>query len=116
MTLLDIIAIFVIVLQGVIGVAILVGMAIIPGKIAAKRHHPQADAIRITGYVGAVVLPMWLIALVWAYTHPKDSGAAATGIRESEVALKQTLAEVTTRLAAVEKNYQQLAQRVGGAT
>lgn len=44
-----------------------------PGKIAKQRGHPQADAIRILGWVGVFTLGIaWFVALVWAYTRPND--------------------------------------------
>lgn len=42
----------------------------IPGKIADKRHHPQADAIKITSYLGLIVFPLWMLALIWAHIRP----------------------------------------------
>ncbi len=47
----------------------------LPGKIASKRNHPQADAITICGWLGVLTLGLlWPIAIIWAYTHPADSG------------------------------------------
>ena len=42
----------------------------IPGKVAEKRHHPQIDAIKITSYLGLIVFPFWMFALIWAHTRP----------------------------------------------
>ncbi len=45
-------------------------LAMLPGKIAAERGHPQADAINIAGWVGALTLGVfWPLALIWAYTR-----------------------------------------------
>ena len=42
----------------------------IPGNIARKRGHPQADAIMALGWLGIITLGLaWPIALVWAYTR-----------------------------------------------
>ena len=47
----------------------------LPGKIASKRSHPQADAITICGWLGVLTLGLlWPIAIIWAYTRPADSG------------------------------------------
>jgi hypothetical protein len=43
----------------------------LPGNVAHRCGHPQADAIRVLGWIGIVTLgPAWLAALVWAYTKP----------------------------------------------
>jgi len=43
----------------------------LPGKIAAERGHPQADAIRVAGWFGLLMLGLlWPLALIWAYTTP----------------------------------------------
>jgi uncharacterized membrane protein len=52
---------------------IIVGIVVVhelPGKIAAKRHHPQIDAIKIMSYLGLIVFPLWMFALIWAYFRP----------------------------------------------
>lgn len=42
----------------------------LPGDIAARRKHPQAEAIRICSLLGLVIFPFWMIALLWAYMRP----------------------------------------------
>jgi len=42
----------------------------LPGVIAKKRHHPQAEAIEITAYLGLIAFPLWMAALIWAYLKP----------------------------------------------
>ena len=42
----------------------------LPGKIAKKRHHSQTEAIEITAYLGLLVFPLWMAALIWAYLVP----------------------------------------------
>ncbi len=63
----------------------------LPGNIASKRGHPQADAINVLGWIGVVTMGLaWPIALVWAYTRSGEQQAAHLGERvtvlESEVA------------------------------
>lgn len=63
-----------------------------PGKIAKKRGHPQADAIRVLGWVGVVTLGLaWPIALVWAYTRSNDQSGEFLAERlaalEAEIAM-----------------------------
>ena len=49
------------------------GIAVVhtlPGKIAKKRGHSQVEAIEITSYLGLLVFPLWMGALIWAYLVP----------------------------------------------
>ena len=71
--------------------AVVVWLAMLPGKIAAQREHPQADAIRVLGWIGIATLgPAWLAALVWAYTKP----IGATGLSDRVTALEDDLKEL----------------------
>jgi uncharacterized membrane protein len=42
----------------------------LPGDIALKRGHPQAEAIRICSLLGLLIFPFWMLALLWAYMRP----------------------------------------------
>ena len=53
----------------VLAVWALLGMY--PGKIARERNHPQADAIAVCGWWGAITLGILTpLAFIWAYTNP----------------------------------------------
>jgi hypothetical protein len=68
---LDIFAIIVLVILLLAAVAIWVVLAMLPGKIAKSRNHPQAEAINIGGWLGALFAGVaWPIFLIWAYTKP----------------------------------------------
>ena len=56
-------------------------MAMLPGKIARKRKHPQAEAISVAGWLGLLMTlgVLWALAVVWAHTLP----ASQSGSRES---------------------------------
>ena len=46
-------------------------LAMLPGRIARQRGHPQADAISICGWLGALAFGIfWPVAMVWAFTAP----------------------------------------------
>ncbi|MEM7398525.1 MAG: DUF3302 domain-containing protein [Pseudomonadota bacterium] len=71
MSTLDIFAIIVLLVLLVAAIAIWVVLAMLPGKIASGRNHPQADAINIGGWLGALLAGvLWPIFLIWAYTKP----------------------------------------------
>ncbi|MFP6710412.1 MAG: DUF3302 domain-containing protein [Rhodospirillales bacterium] len=70
---------------------IVVKLGPLPGDIASKRGHPQADAINVLGWIGVVTLGLaWPIALVWAYTRGGEQQVAYLAERvtamESELA------------------------------
>jgi uncharacterized membrane protein len=57
-------------------IAVLIGVVIwlvvllgnMPGEIARKRNHPQAEAITALGWIGLITLGIsWFVAIVWAY-------------------------------------------------
>jgi hypothetical protein len=45
----------------------LVWMAGLPGRIAIARKHPEAEAVRIMGYLGFLPLVPWIQAFIWAF-------------------------------------------------
>ena len=50
----------------------------LPGRVAGQRRHPQADAIRIMGWLGLLTGGIvWAVALVWAYMTPKSAALAS---------------------------------------
>lgn len=60
-------------------IALLIGVIIwlvvllgnMPGDVARKRNHPQAEAISVLGWIGLITLGMgWFVAIVWAYYKP----------------------------------------------
>ncbi len=71
--------IFALVVFGVLIVVVIwlvVILGPIPGNVARKRGHPQADAIKALGWIGMITLGLaWPIALVWAYTRSGEQHA-----------------------------------------
>lgn len=51
-----------------------VGM--MPGRIARRRNHPQADAIAVCGWCGVLTMGVLCpLAFIWAYTKSSTDGA-----------------------------------------
>ncbi len=66
----------------------------IPGNIARKANHPQAEAISVLAWVGLLTLGVgWFIALIWAKAKPLAPGPQ----------LEQRVAELEARLARLEE-------------
>ncbi|MCZ6712123.1 MAG: DUF3302 domain-containing protein [Gammaproteobacteria bacterium] len=77
--------IFALVVMGVL-IAFVIFLAVklgpIPGNIATRRGHPQADAINVLGWIGVITLGLaWPLALIWAYTRSGEQQAAYLGER-----------------------------------
>ena len=67
----------ILVLVATIAVVIYVELAGLPGIKARERTHPQAEAINLLGWIGLLMGgPLWLLALVWAYTTQSVLAAA----------------------------------------
>lgn len=68
MTTLDFAALFLILFAIL---TITIGIVVVhtyPGKVAKRRNHPQADAIEVTSLLGLIAFPLWMFALMWAYS------------------------------------------------
>ena len=88
---LDIFALIVlgILIAAVIWMVVMLGP--VPGNVAQGRGHPQADAIRVLGWIGIITLgPAWFAALVWAYTKP----IGAAGLSERVTALEDEFRQI----------------------
>ena len=72
MTGLDIFAAIVLLLMIATAVAVLVLLAMMPGKIAAQRNHSHAEAVKVAGWLGMLTGIIWILAMIWAYIKPTD--------------------------------------------
>ncbi len=86
--------IFALIVMGVL-IAVVIWLVVLlgsmPGKIAKDRGHPQADAIKVLGWIGVITLGLaWPFALVWAYTRSAESNTET--LREQVAALESELA------------------------
>ncbi len=90
---LDIFALVVIAMIIAAAIAIVVKVGPIPGNIAKDRGHPQAEAIKVLGWIGVVTFGLaWPIALIWAYTRSSDMQSAH---------LSERIVSLETELAAL---------------
>lgn len=75
MDFLDIFALIVIAILIAVVIWLVVLLGSMPGNIAKKRGHPQAEAIQALGWIGLITFGIsWFIAIVWAYTNPSGKG------------------------------------------
>jgi len=67
----DVLAIVVMVIVPLAGIAAFLFVHVLPEKIAEKRHHPQAAAIKTLCFLSLVFGGLlWPIAWLWAYSKP----------------------------------------------
>jgi len=93
---LDIFALVVLLILIGLCIALVVVLGPLPGKIAKQRNHPQADAIQVMGWIGLIIMGVpWLIALVWAYTKPFQSGSGDPQLAERVSSLENQLLKLT---------------------
>jgi hypothetical protein len=90
MTALDVAALIILAIVVVAVIGVLVALAIVPGRIAQRRQHPQKDAIRVTGYFGILIAPLWVFAFIWAYTR---SGTLEVASAVADVSDRITILE-----------------------
>lgn len=97
---LDIFAVFVLIVLLLAAVAIWIVLAMLPGKIARSRNHPQAEAINIGGWLGALLGGvLWPLILIWAYTKPIRITQQGDDGSDTET-LKKRIETLEAKLAA----------------
>ncbi len=99
---LDVFAAFVLLIVIVAAIAIWVALAMLPGRIAKSRNHPQAEAINVGGWLGALLLfVLWPLVLIWAFTKPQTASEGATGGAAKELKrLQSRISNLEAKLAA----------------
>jgi len=93
----------------VLAAFVLYKLGSLPGAIARKRNHPQADAISVCGWMGIITIVLWPIAMVWAHVVPRREVAESRGDEQAAEtsATMAKLREATARLAAIERKLSQ---------
>jgi hypothetical protein len=67
----DVLTIVVLILVPVVGIVAFLAVHVIPEKIAEKRHHPQATAIKTLCFLSLVFGGLlWPLAWLWAFSKP----------------------------------------------
>ena len=107
MGVLDFFALLVLCVLVAAAIVIAIVLAALPGKIAKTRNHPQAEAIKMCGWMGLITFVMWPIAFVWAYTQPLTTpsvdpswkGAGASDIEGQIKRLQDQIRELEEALS-----------------
>jgi len=86
---LDIFALIVLLVLIICGLAAWAMLGMYPGKIARQRNHPQAEAIGVCGWWGAITMGILSpVAYIWAYSNPSANR------EESKEAVSPTTTEL----------------------
>jgi hypothetical protein len=90
----------------------------LPGRIAGRRSHPQADAIRVCGWLGLLTLGLlWPVAMIWAFLRPVAIVASTPEPTDRDVSAAADRERLTARIEALERELARLAnQKVGPAS
>jgi hypothetical protein len=83
MVTIDVFDIFAFVVFAVLFAVVVVAVVVLgglPGRIAARRGHPQAKAVAAAGWISLFTLfALWPIAFVWAFFQPKAVSVSPSG-------------------------------------
>lgn len=102
---LDVFTFFIMVLLIAVIIILVVILGSLPGKIARQCNHPQADAVRVCGWLGIVTVGiLWPVALIWAYLKPVQVKTITSGGEvSSEKELLGKLSDISNKLDSLEK-------------
>ena len=93
---LDIFALIVMGILIAVFIVAVVKLGPLPGNIAKKRGHPQADAINVLGWIGVITLGLaWPFALVWAFSRTAE---------QQDQYISERVAALESELAALKTN------------
>ena len=92
----------------------------LPGKIAHERHHPQAPAVNVCGWLGLLTFGvLWIIAMIWAFKVPtgaeenRESVPDQTPGPPEAVSLAATVTALSSRIELLETEVRRLQEQRG---
>lgn len=93
----------------ILGAVAIVQLGALPGKIAHRRGHPQADAVNAASWISFLTLgALWPLAFVWAFFNGDESSAETPTRRQqsmnqqSEESLGKEVENLQSRLTELE--------------
>jgi hypothetical protein len=105
MHLLDIVSLLILAVLIVGALFLVLIVAAIPGKIAKKRHSPWVEAINVAGWIGVLLPPIWMLALIAAFVRPQvGAGAQITISQDETTELSLAIERISERVTALRKN------------
>ncbi len=75
---LDIFALIILIILLITAIAAWVIIGMMPGRIAHSRNHPQAEAVAVCGWLGAITMGFLSpLAFIWAYLKTNNVGKSS---------------------------------------
>ena len=107
---LNYVALGVIALLALLVTVAIVQLGSLPGKIAHRRGHPQADAVNAASWISFLTLgALWPLAFVWAFYHfPASASQQPPEPQQPAGAPASELDKLQSRLAALEATVSKL--------
>ena len=68
----------------------------LPGKIAIARKHPEAEAVKLMGWIGFLAIVPWIQALIWAF-KPTDVVDIRRFPRDERIAIEREILRASGR-------------------
>jgi ABC-type dipeptide/oligopeptide/nickel transport system permease component len=99
MSVLDIVSFLVLAILIVGALFLILIVAAIPGVLAKKRHSPWAEPINVGGWIGVLLPPIWMLALIAAFVRPQVGEGAQIAIGQDETTeLASAIANISQRV------------------
>jgi uncharacterized protein DUF3302 len=112
MGVLDIVSLLILAILIVGALFLILIVAAIPGKLAKKRHSPWAEAINVAGWIGVLLPPIWMFALIAAFVRPQiGEGAQITISQDETTELAAEIATISERVTTLQNNIHALSSR-----
>jgi ABC-type dipeptide/oligopeptide/nickel transport system permease component len=109
MDVLDVVSLAILAILIVGALFLILIVAAIPGVIAKKRDSPWAEAINVGGWIGVLLPPIWMLALIAAFVRPQVGDGALIAISQDETTeLAATIAKISERVAALQNHVRAL--------
>lgn len=90
------------IIAALVALAVIVGLAALPGQIARRCKHPQKDAINICGWLGLPTGILWVFAMVWAYWRPLENNSDSQVLSAELEELLVKLNKMENAIVAIE--------------
>lgn len=80
---------------------ILIQVGGLPGKIAERRNHPHAEAVKIVGWIGLFTVFPWIHAIIWSIhdSMTVDIRSMPKEGAQAEVETASVLSSIATKQA-----------------
>jgi ABC-type dipeptide/oligopeptide/nickel transport system permease component len=115
MGVLDIVSLLILAVLIVGALFLLLVVAAIPGVLAKKRHSPWAEAINVAGWIGVLLPPIWMLALIAAFVRPQTGEGAQIAISQDETTeLATAIANISERVTTLKNNLHALSRGAAG--